>query len=83
MDVWEWGNIKENKYKKRKDSNCDSKQADKNIKHCKSCDRCWEMDRTKAHQSHKTRGTFSAYLYYEDFPKRGKEIKTCPSCGGD
>ena len=36
----------------------------------------------KAHQSHKTRGTFSAYLYYEDFPKRGKEIKTCPSCGG-
>ena len=52
-NVWEWGNIKkENKYKKRVESNCDSKQADKNIKHCKDCGKeCWEMDRQKAHQS--------------------------------
>lgn len=82
MDVWEWGNIKENKYKKRVESNCDSKQADQNIKYCCDCNRCWEMDRTKAHQSHKARGTFSAYLYYEDFPSYGKQVKQCPSCGG-
>lgn len=82
MNVWEWGTKKENKYKKRNVSNCDSKQADINIQYCKNCNRCWELDRTKAFQAVDKRDPERSYCYYPDFPTRGKNIKKCPSCGG-
>jgi len=49
------------------------KKADKDIKHCRQCRRCWEPvckpDNSKIQ-----------FLWYNDFPAYGKEIKTCPTC---
>ena len=49
------------------------KKADRDIKHCKQCKRCWEPvckpDNSK-----------TQYLWYNDFPAYGKETETCPTC---
>ena len=49
------------------------KKADKDIKHCRQCRRCWEPvckpDNSK-----------TQFLWYNDFPAYGKETKTCPTC---
>mgnify|MGYP003143162717 FL=1 len=49
------------------------KKADKLIKHCRQCKRCWEP--VCKPDSSKTQ-----FLWYNDFPAYGKEIETCPTC---
>lgn len=51
--------------------------TDKAIKVCPKCNRCWEQTRlTGNHRDKKT-------IYYDNFPKLGKEIKTCNKCKSD
>ena len=51
--------------------------TDKAIKACPKCNRCWEQTRlTGNHRDKKT-------IYYDNFPKLGKEIKTCNKCKSD
>lgn len=49
------------------------KKADRDIKHCRQCKRCWEPvckpDNSK-----------TQFLWYDDFPAYGKGTKTCPTC---
>ena len=48
--------------------------TDKAIKACPKCSRCWE--RTRLTGNHKEKKT----IYYDNFPKFGKEIKSCNKC---
>ena len=47
----------------------DGKRADKNIKYCESCKRCWEYN-----------GNIKNLAHYEDFPTYKRERKTCKIC---
>ncbi len=49
------------------------KKADKYIKHCEECNRCWEPI-CKPNNSKKQ------FLWYENFPAYGKGKQTCPTC---
>ena len=49
------------------------KKADKNIKHCNKCKRCWEPV-CRPNSSKKQ------FLWYNNFPAYGKEKQTCPTC---
>ncbi len=51
--------------------NYDSKMADRNIKYCTKCKRCWE---------HKYHSTKSYVEIYQDFVSYGKERKDCEQC---
>ena len=48
--------------------------TDKAIKVCPKCDRCWE--KTKLTSTQRGKKT----IYYQNFPKYGKEIKVCNNC---
>tara|TARA_Y100000114_G_C11614836_1_gene256861 strand:- start:133 stop:447 length:315 start_codon:yes stop_codon:yes gene_type:complete len=48
--------------------------TDKTIKACPKCNRCWE--RTRLTGNHRDKKT----IYYDNFPKLGKEIKVCDNC---
>ena len=48
--------------------------TDRAIKVCPKCDKCWEKTRlTSTQRGKKT-------IYYKNFPKYGKEIKSCDNC---
>jgi len=49
------------------------KKADKNIKHCNKCKRCWEP-------VCKPNSSKTQFLWYDNFPAYGKEKQTCPTC---
>jgi hypothetical protein len=51
--------------------------TDKTIKACPKCNRCWE--RTRLTGNHRDKKT----IYYDNFPKLGKEIKSCNKCKSD
>ena len=48
-------------------------KADKEIKYCISCFRCWEKKARPNNSKVK-------YFWYEDFPAYGKEKTICPKC---
>ena len=48
--------------------------TDKAIKVCPKCDKCWEKTRLTSTQKGKKT------IYYQNFPKYGKEIKVCDKC---
>lgn len=51
------------------------------IKHCKSCDCCWEMDyQSLRNMSKKAWSRKEEYIYYEDFVTYGKVKEICPRC---
>ena len=62
-------------HQKKNPSNIDAKAADKSIKVCTECKRCWQL-------------VFSGWgkkrvpttNYYYDFPSYGKEKKICEEC---
>ncbi len=49
------------------------KKADKDIKHCTQCKRCWEP-------VCKPNSSKTQFYWYDDFPAYGKETGTCPTC---
>ena len=55
----------------------DSKAADRNIKYCKGCNKCWEISLMNNFRK-KERNL----IYYEDFPNYGKVKETCDACKG-
>jgi hypothetical protein len=56
----------------------DSKAADRNIKYCKSCNKCWEITLEDNFRKRDRR-----IIYYNNFPFYGKIKETCDSCKGD
>jgi len=55
----------------------DSKKADKVVKYCKGCQKCWEF--WTEQRGPKRERTKMLYIY-ADFPAYGKEKKLCPMC---
>ena len=53
----------------------DSKTADRNIKYCILCEKCWEI--TIVNNFNKKQRKI---LYYNDFPNYGKEKQLCDIC---
>ena len=61
---------------RNKRSNIDAKFADKSIKLCTECKRCWQLVRTWKDGGY---GQMSP-IYYYDYPSYGKEKKICKEC---
>ncbi len=56
------------KRKNKRHNYFDGKKTDKNIKFCKKCKRCWEMD------------FIGNVIHYKDFPTYKKERQVCSIC---
>ena len=56
----------------------DAKSADNNIKYCKSCNKCWEIQLMNNFRKRERK-----LIYYDDFPNYGKIKETCDPCKGD
>jgi len=52
--------------------NRDARHCDRRIKHCQSCDKCWEEVRWN--------GSLVTIEHYSDFEKIGKKKERCPLC---
>tara|TARA_B100001939_G_scaffold343153_1_gene355417 strand:- start:959 stop:1204 length:246 start_codon:yes stop_codon:yes gene_type:complete len=62
---------KKQQYKRAPYKDQDSVRADKFIKHCQSCNKCWEYNRKH----------YGGQIHvYENFPTYGKEKEMCPIC---
>lgn len=63
-----WGKLSKygNKVKESTGNN-EAKLADRRIKYCKSCLKCWMKIKTNI-------------MHYDDFPSFGKEKVICPPC---
>ena len=60
-------------------------KADKLIKACPKCSKCWEPDiMTSRNLKNNHRGSGkrirTIYNYYYNFPKYGKTVEVCPKC---
>ena len=53
----------------------DAKSADNNIKYCKSCNKCWEIQLMNNFRKRERK-----LIYYEDFPNYGKIKQLCDDC---
>jgi len=51
----------------------DAKSADKKVKYCPDCNRCWILNEFSLPNKHEPE-------YYVDFPTYGKQVKACPRC---
>tara|TARA_R100001463_G_scaffold50443_1_gene100668 strand:+ start:992 stop:1261 length:270 start_codon:yes stop_codon:yes gene_type:complete len=58
----------------------DAKRADEDIKYCKDCGVCWQIDVHKSKGSYYTSRGIKMYLYYENFPNYGKKEERCDKC---
>ena len=56
----------------------DSKSADRNIKYCKSCNKCWEITLMNNFRKKERK-----IIYYDDFPNYGKIKEACDACKGE
>ena len=54
------------------------KEADFVVKHCKTCNDCWEVLYLQPHKIPR-----KYIVKYKDFPKYGKIKETCHSCLGN
>jgi hypothetical protein len=62
-------------FHKKKPSSIDAKFADKSIKLCPECKRCWQLILSG------WKGSMGILPnYYYDFPSYGKEKKICKQC---
>ena len=62
-------------YFKNKRSNIDGKIADRTIKYCFKCKRCWQLVLSGWREAKNIMPS-----YYYDFPSYGKEKKLCKEC---
>tara|TARA_R100000315_G_C5223370_1_gene134880 strand:- start:736 stop:1230 length:495 start_codon:yes stop_codon:yes gene_type:complete len=58
----------------------DAKKADKEIKFCTHCKKCWQIDKETSRESHNRAKKKIIYNYYENFPSIGKAKKICIQC---
>jgi hypothetical protein len=58
----------------------DARRADVAIKYCPDCDRCYEIDNEKSKVKSNREANKKIYLYYENFPSYGKQVKVCKRC---
>tara|TARA_R100000995_G_scaffold75479_1_gene44842 strand:+ start:498 stop:710 length:213 start_codon:yes stop_codon:yes gene_type:complete len=61
-------------WSKYNDKTPDGELADKTIKHCVVCNRCYDT------RYYKDVVDPTEVIYYDDFPKFGKEKQTCKNC---
>ncbi len=73
----------QNSVKVSKQCEYDARLADEKIKLCKTCNRCWEVDKEATKSSYNRKIGRIVYSYYEDFPKYGKQIQECLKCKGE
>ena len=63
-----------------KKCNNDAKRADKKIKFCSKCNRCWEQDKaTMRNLKQKKKGDLLV-KHYKSFPSYGKKREECEEC---
>lgn len=55
--------------------------ADEAVKHCKKCNKCWELMEIEKTR-HRNQQINKYITFYEDFVTYGKEKITCPVCNG-
>ena len=55
----------------------DSMAADRNIKYCKICSKCWEITSEDNYRKRDRK-----IVYYNNFPSYGKTKEACDSCKG-
>ena len=59
----------------------ESQLADKHIKHCTQCNRCWELSSTfRINQKNGKRNMSDFISYYVNFPTYGKKKQQCHQC---
>jgi|ETNvirnome_6_100_1030635.scaffolds.fasta_scaffold14933_7 hypothetical protein len=58
----------------------DCRKADKKIKHCPRCNKCWETYKEQRGINNKSRKRKVYLNMYKDFPAYGKEKAICPMC---
>ena len=58
----------------------DARKADKQIKYCTTCKRCWELDTTAVRNLKGNRKGTDILRHYNGFPTLGKERQTCRLC---
>ena len=61
----------------------DAKKADKHIKYCVTCKKCWQIDLESSRETYNRLLKITIYNYYENFPSIGKKRKTCNRCKGE
>tara|TARA_B110000444_G_C18611232_1_gene487746 strand:+ start:13 stop:267 length:255 start_codon:yes stop_codon:yes gene_type:complete len=62
----------------------DGYKVDKEVKYCKTCNQCWQLDtgatrNIKKINRSELRGK-GIYAWYKDFPRIGKKREECPRC---
>ena len=55
--------------KAKKERNSDARRADRAVKHCIRCNKCWEYN-----------GNIKSLAHYEDFPTYKRKRETCIIC---
>lgn len=60
---------------RRENKSIDARKADKNIKYCIKCKKCWELDWLNY-----SRNRLDLYSYYSNFPSYGKIKEICNKC---
>lgn len=58
----------------------DAKKADKEIKYCTRCKKCWQIDLESTRESHNRAKQKIIYNYYNNFPTIGKKREFCTKC---
>jgi hypothetical protein len=66
--IWGKSSTYGKKIRSSQNNNNEAKLADRRIKYCKSCSRCWMKIRS------------TEFRHYNDFPSFGKEKVICPLC---
>ena len=64
----------ERPFEEKDTSTPDGKLADKTIKYCPECRRCYDT------RYYKDVGNTDNIIYYHDFPSFGKEKRVCKEC---
>ena len=72
-----------NKRANYKTSSFDAYRADKQVKYCTKCKKCWELDTTAVRNLKGQKKGTQLLNHYPNFPSYGKKRKTCLVCKGD
>ena len=81
LNPYNYDTTKRPKVRKGGDFVYDSRLADKHIKHCKKCNRCWEVQIGFNNKNKYGRRDIEDFIaYYVNFPTYGKKKQQCHQC---